>query len=578
MQGQGTGPPHDAIAGPPAAAGPLSPRAVIVAGLPGAGVGRVLRGLARSGVQIAGPGCAEGPEDPALLGFHRQAWRSVAPATRPPGDGLDWVSPEPRSAPLAAGFAAAARRLAGERAAAGGRWGFRVPADLAVLDLWAATLAGARFLLVARPAWALADAWQRPGSDHFLRHPVAAYRAWLRAYEELLRFHDRHPDRCRLVATGTPGPERLEWLGLPAPSGADREPLAAGPARSDALDPRTALTAAAFPECGRLWDRLERAADPARPPAAPGCDPLAALRPPAPGAVVDVSIVVPTFNDAVYLIDALGSVAACRPPGAEVLVVDDGSTDPESRRILEGLRGLGIAILDRPNRGLSAARNAGIARARGRFVLPLDADNRIRPGFVESALARFAAEPDLGVVYTDRALFGAREGRVRVPEFDHARLLCGNFIDACAVFRREVWEDLGGYDEALPCWEDWEFWIHASVRGWRFAHLDRVGFDYRVRPGSLNGRSPTPVARQRLRRRILLRHRATLHEHLPGRVGAVARRLDRALPARWRPGWRAATTNVYWHLLWEGYGPGGFLTWRRPRAAEAVNAASWPED
>ncbi len=77
-----------------------------------------------------------------------------------------------------------------------------------------------------------------------------------------------------------------------------------------------------------------------------------------------------------------------------------------------------------------------------------------------------------------------RSGLRNPPEFDLSNLLRGNYIDACAVFRRTAWEDAGGYDPALPAWEDWEFWINVASHGWQFYRLPDVGFEYRVRPGS----------------------------------------------------------------------------------------------
>jgi hypothetical protein len=96
-------------------------------------------------------------------------------------------------------------------------------------------------------------------------------------------------------------------------------------------------------------------------------------------------------------------------------------------------------------------------------------------------------ERSVGVVYGDVEYFGDRTGRSRVPSFDLVRLVDANFIDACALFRKRVWEDVGGYDEHMPHmgWEDWDFWLRAAVKGWGFIHLRQIAFDYRVRAGSM---------------------------------------------------------------------------------------------
>src|SRR5262249_24967873 len=135
--------------------------------------------------------------------------------------------------------------------------------------------------------------------------------------------------------------------------------------------------------------------------------------------------------------------------------------------------------------GLAAARNRGFELATAPYVLPLDADNRLRPGFVPAAFALLEADPRVGAVYGDRHEFGLRQGTVLVPEGDLGNLLLINSIDACAVVRKAMWSDCGGYDPGAPAWEDWELWISAVERGWQLRHLPLVGFDYRVRPGSM---------------------------------------------------------------------------------------------
>jgi GT2 family glycosyltransferase len=138
-----------------------------------------------------------------------------------------------------------------------------------------------------------------------------------------------------------------------------------------------------------------------------------------------------------------------------------------------------------------------------------------------------------------------------------------NFIDACAMFRREVWEQVGGYDEGLRGFEDWEFWLHAGHRGWRFAHLPEAKFEYRVRPESLLSHCNTRRGRWRFRRHLLRKHPNLLIRLLPPSLRkfvsdrlpspGIAQRL--LWPAQW-------TLNAYW--LW---------TWFRPRFSTPATPA-----
>jgi hypothetical protein len=91
------------------------------------------------------------------------------------------------------------------------------------------------------------------------------------------------------------------------------------------------------------------------------------------------------------------------------------------------------------------------------------------------------------VIYSDAEYFGDRSGRWHVPEFDLLLLVRTNFIDACAVFRKTLWEEVDGYDAYKPLsgWEDWDLWLRAAAHGGTFFHLPEIRFDYRVRRDSM---------------------------------------------------------------------------------------------
>src|SRR5205085_5532983 len=192
------------------------------------------------------------------------------------------------------------------------------------------------------------------------------------------------------------------------------------------------------------------------------------------GAPVDLSVVTPCYNQGALLIDAIASVERHAPPNCELIIINDGSRDPRTLEILELLRRCGYFILDQDNAGPSAARNRAISLARGRYIVPVDDDNRIREGFVQEAIEVLASSPKVGVVYGDRQDFGLHHKTQRLPDFDLWELLKHNFIDTCSVLRKQVWVDCGGFDTDLRQLEDWEFWIRAAELGWRFHHLSRV--------------------------------------------------------------------------------------------------------
>jgi glycosyltransferase involved in cell wall biosynthesis len=173
--------------------------------------------------------------------------------------------------------------------------------------------------------------------------------------------------------------------------------------------------------------------------------------------VADVLVVIPCFNQAEYLGEAIESALAQTVP-VDVIVVDDGSTD-ESAEVASRYP---VKVLRQQNRGASAARNAGIAASDHAWILPLDAADRIEPETV-------AALIDLDDIVVPSCLTFGAAVHPWVPELGHPALadfLEANYSTATALYRRWVWEKAGGYDEAmLHGGEDWDFWIRALAAG-----------------------------------------------------------------------------------------------------------------
>ena len=230
-----------------------------------------------------------------------------------------------------------------------------------------------------------------------------------------------------------------------------------------------------------------------------------------------VSVVIPCYNDGQFLLEAVESAEANRRGLHEIIVVDDGSNDPMTLKVLEGIEGRGHRVLHQENSGLGAARNRGIAIARGRYILPLDSDNHIRPEYIDRGVEILDNDSGMDVVYGDAEYFGGRTGRWRVPEFNLRRLLRVNQIDACAVFRRSAWERCGGYDEAMPiqgC-EDWDLWIRIACTGGKFRHVNEVLFDYRVRSDSMSVQMRDPARHAAIVRHVRAKQIAiTVGEYL----------------------------------------------------------------
>jgi len=195
-----------------------------------------------------------------------------------------------------------------------------------------------------------------------------------------------------------------------------------------------------------------------------------------------VSVVIPCYNHGAFIREALASIAPLESGLLEVIIVNDGSTDVFTIDVLRDLQNEGYWVVHQENQGLGKTRNNGIKLASGKYILPLDADNKLTPAYFEKGIQLLESNPNLSVVYGDPILFGDREGLAPVRDFNLQQLITGNYIDACALFRKSAWEQVGGYDENMPYMgvEDWEFWLNLSFNGHKFYHLAEPSYYYRV--------------------------------------------------------------------------------------------------
>ena len=189
-----------------------------------------------------------------------------------------------------------------------------------------------------------------------------------------------------------------------------------------------------------------------------------------------VSVVIPCFNYGAFVADAVDSVLAQTFRDLEIIVVEGGSTDAKTRRIVSELRRPRTRVLLRDERHpVGDNRNFGIEHAAGKYICCLDADDMIAPTYVEKAV--FLLENyGYDVVSTAVRRFGAVNERYGVlPYPDLSDLLKGNQLATCAVFRRALWERAGGYADApggTPfLHEDWRFWIRLACLGARFGNI-----------------------------------------------------------------------------------------------------------
>jgi len=223
-----------------------------------------------------------------------------------------------------------------------------------------------------------------------------------------------------------------------------------------------------------------------------------------------VAVVIACCDQGAYLAEALASVRAQRYPNIRCVVVDDGSRDPDTLRVLDSLRDAPVRLVRHAQRrGLPAARNTGVRAAGCDFFVPLDADDRLHPDFVARLLGPLRADPQAAWAYGHVRLFGAREGLWACPPFDRRRLLIENLCPATALIRRAAFDAVGGYREAMTeGYEDWDLWIALASTGWRGVCIPQPLFEYRQHPRGVSMRDRAEQRHRTLLRAMVARHAA----------------------------------------------------------------------
>ena len=206
-----------------------------------------------------------------------------------------------------------------------------------------------------------------------------------------------------------------------------------------------------------------------------------------------VSVIIPCFNYGNYITDAVDSILAQTLKNVEIIVVEGGSTDEATVETVRGIQTPRTTVLFREGRHLVGDnRNYGIARAKGRYICCLDADDTLDPTYLEKAVFHLETY-GYDIVSTAINFVGAMRGQLNILEFpDLKNMTGGNHVLTCAVFRKQLWDlsdgfiDVGlGKDHVA---EDWDFWLKLAAKGARIRNICREHlFNYRVhQQGSLS--------------------------------------------------------------------------------------------
>lgn len=206
-----------------------------------------------------------------------------------------------------------------------------------------------------------------------------------------------------------------------------------------------------------------------------------------------ISIIVPCYNQANFLQETVESALKSTYAELEVIIINDGSTD-NSREVAEELteKYKNVFLLNQVNSGVTKARNAGIEFCKGKYILPLDADDLISPDYVGDAIKILKERPEVKVVYCEAVKFDEQGERYwKLKPFSLKSLARDNMIFVSGIFRKADCLAIGGFDDQMVMGRaDWEFWINMLKNGGAVVQLPYVGFKYRLtKSGSMRKRT-----------------------------------------------------------------------------------------
>src|SRR5579859_227921 len=199
--------------------------------------------------------------------------------------------------------------------------------------------------------------------------------------------------------------------------------------------------------------------------------------------LVRAAIIISCYNYGRYLGDAIKSAQAQTRPAAEIIVVDDGSTDES----LEVAISHGVRVLQGNHAGTGTAKARGVAASTSECFTVLDADDLLDSTYLEKTVPILQSNTDVALVYTPVTLFGASDGLVPARPYDLAALMGANYIHGSALTRRVAYDQTTGYAALdLPKYEDWHLFLSILQSGWRATPVSDTMLYYRQHLTSRN--------------------------------------------------------------------------------------------
>ena len=234
----------------------------------------------------------------------------------------------------------------------------------------------------------------------------------------------------------------------------------------------------------------------------------------------DIEAVITSYNQKTMIYEAVQSLCRQTTLPGRIVIVDDASTDEDSVSVLNEIEtdeklSVPLIIIRQPNRGVSAARNAGIRETQTPLVLVLDGDDSLEPAYIEEVSKMLNDNSSMIAASSWLQTFGVLASTVCPTGGDVAAFLSHNCCPATHIFRRSAWQQCGGYDETMRSgFEDWDFFLNMleTAPGAKIGIVEQALINYRTTPVSSNIKSMEK--RLELMRYIMEKHIGIYQEHM----------------------------------------------------------------
>lgn len=202
-----------------------------------------------------------------------------------------------------------------------------------------------------------------------------------------------------------------------------------------------------------------------------------------------VSVIVSCYNQGKYLKEALDSVIRQTYKEWECIVIDDGSTD-QTELVAKSFVAIDkrIRYIYQENQGVCVARNNAIRASSGKYILCLDADDKISNRYIYLSVKELEKDSNISIVTTNYSFFGSSRKSVQLEQYSIEKLMGHNLFINCSMFRREDFDRVDGFNLNMKLGlEDWDFWLSIlEKKGTKVKYLDGIHFFYRVKKRSLS--------------------------------------------------------------------------------------------